>query len=118
MGRKQQYTVDEVIEAIQGSGGVKVIVAQRLKCTRQTVSRYAERYVTVQRALEDADDAITDAAELKAIALIDAGYWPAIKYRLETKGKERGYTTRQEHSGPGGGPMALVLAGNIDEDDF
>lgn len=118
MTRNRRYTVEQVIRAIEGSGGIKAVVAKKLGCSRQTVSRYAARYVTVQQALDDADQAITDAAEIKAISLIDAGYWPAIKYRLETKGKSRGYTTRTEITGADGGPAVLVLAGNVSADDI
>lgn len=76
-----------------------VLVAKKLKCDRVTVWRYAKRYKTVREALRQADEAVTDAAELKAIKLIDAEYWPAIHYRLKTKGKDRGYTERYEITG-------------------
>lgn len=106
----QKFQVSEIIEAIRGTGGIKSIVAQKLGCNRSTIDRYAKRYATIQAALDDADEEITDLAETKAAALIKAEYWPAIRYRLETKGKDRGYVTRQEVTGADGGEIVLKWA--------
>ena len=86
---EQQYTVAQVIDAVKDSGGNMSIVAKRLGCDRSTVMRYANRYVTIREALQQADEAVTDLAESKAIKLINEEYWPAIMHRLNTKGKAR-----------------------------
>ena len=103
----QKFTVTEFLEAIKGTGGIKSVVAKKLGCDWITVHRYAARYPTIQAALDAEDESITDLAEAKALALINSEYWPAIKYRLETKGKGRGYTTRQEITGADGGAITL-----------
>ena len=101
MARSQKFTAQEVLDAIPGTGGIKALVAKNLQCDRATVGRYAQRYVTIQKALKDEDEGLTDLAEAKAVKLINAEYWPAIRFRLETKGKKRGYVQKQEikHSG-------------------
>ena len=109
MGRKQRYTTKEICDACEGTGGIKALVAQKLGCDRATVWRYAQRYKTVQRALEQADETLTDVAEAKTIQLIHSGYWPAIKYRLDTKGKDRGYTERQEVAGVKEQPIPIEI---------
>lgn len=96
MGRKQEFTAQQVIDACEGTAGIMAIVAKKLGCTRTTICRYAKRYPTVRAALDQADKEATDLAENKSMTLINEGYWPAIKYRLATKGKDRGYSERHE----------------------
>ena len=105
MGRIEQFTVQQMIDACPGTGGIMAVVAKKLECSRSTIARRAKRHPTLQRALDDADEEATDLAEAKAIKLINAEYWPAIRDRLRTKGKDRGYTERREVAGPGGGPV-------------
>ena len=104
---KQRYSSAEVIAACDDSAGVMAVVARKLGCDRATVLNYAKRYPTVRAALDQADEAATDEAESKSIELIRALYWPAIEYRLKTKGRKRGYIERTEHelTGPDGGPI-------------
>ena len=111
MGSKQRYTAAEVVTACEGTGGIKVLVARKLGCTRRTVVNYANRYASVRKALEDADEAMTDMAEGQHGQLVREGYWPAIKYRLETKGKKRGYATRHEVTGADGDAVEVRVSG-------
>jgi len=96
MARPEKYTVKEVCAACEGTGGILALVAQKLGCNRATVWRYARKYATVRAALAQADEAMTDMAEGKSLTLIKEGVWPAIRYRLSTKGKGRGYTESQQ----------------------
>ena len=107
MGRKQKYTAQQVIDACPETGGIMALVAKKLGCDRSTILRYAKRYITVRRALDQADEEMTDLAESKSLTLINNLHWPAIRYRLATKGKTRGYTEKTEHEvfGKGGGPI-------------
>lgn len=116
MGRKRKHTIEEVVEACKGTGGIIVLVAKKLGCNRSTVARYAKKYKTIAAALEQADEGATDLAEAKSLQLINAGYWPAIRYRLGTKGKKRGYTEKQEieHTGKDGGPVIVFAVSGID----
>jgi hypothetical protein len=104
----KKFTAQDIINACPGTGGIKALIAKKLGCDRITVARYAKRYPTVQYALEQADEEITDLAESKAVVLINAEYWPAIKHRLDTKGKERGFTERRELTGRDGGAIELM----------
>jgi hypothetical protein len=111
MARKEKYTVEEVIAACADTGGVLTYVAARLGADRMTVAHYAKKYKTVRDALKQADEAITDLAETQHRKLIGAGYWPAIEYRLKTKGKARGYVERQEVTGSDGGALVIAIGG-------
>jgi hypothetical protein len=109
MTRKQEFTAKEVCDACEGTGGIMTLVATKLGCDRTTIWRYAKRYPTVRQALRQADEAMTDVAEAKAGKLIKAEYWPAIKYRLQTKGKDRGYIERTEVTGADGGDLSVTV---------
>lgn len=90
------YNEDQVIKAIKGTGGIKTKIAERLKISRWTVDNYISRWPAVQAAYEEECERITDLAETKLIELIEAADWNAIKFYLQTKGKERGYVERSE----------------------
>lgn len=109
MSRPQEFTAQQVIDAISGTGGIQALVAKKLQCDRATVCRYVQRYVTVRQALEQEDEALTDLAETKAVKLINAEYWPAIQHRLSTKGKRRGYTERTEVTGAEGEALTVII---------
>ena len=112
---EQKFTAKEVADACEGTAGIMVLVAKKLGCDRSTVWRYAKRYKSVRDALYQADEAATDLAEAKSIKLIDAEYWPAIKHRLDTKGKDRGYAERTEITGADRGPLEYADATLSDE---
>lgn len=119
MSRPQEFTVQQILDAIPGTGGIAALVAKKLGCDRATVCRYAKRYVTIREALRQEDEGLTDRAEVKAATLIDAGHWPAILHRLSTKGRDRGYVTRQETevSGKVEVSLAELVAKVAKEDD-
>lgn len=65
------------------------------------------------KAQEQADETITDFAEGKLVQKIRKGETKAIIFRLETKGKKRGYTKSHEVSGPDGGPIPAEFTLNF-----
>lgn len=93
---EERYSCKQVIKAIEGSGGVKKIIAERLGCSRWTVDNYLKRHPTVVRAFEQERERIIDVAESKLSEKVKSGHWPAIRYLLGTRGKARGYVERQE----------------------
>lgn len=103
----RKYKAAEVIEAIRGSGGVKAKIAERLGCHRNTVSNYIDNYATVAEAYEEETATTLDEAEHQLIKAVRNGEPWAVKYTLSTKGKERGYTERQEITGAEGGALIV-----------
>lgn len=63
MARTQEYTAEEVVAAIRESNGVVKTAAANLGCDPSTVYRYANRYVTVQEALEESRKNLATEAE-------------------------------------------------------
>ena len=93
---KDRYSQARVIDAIKAARGIKATAAANLKCSRQTVTNYIDRYPAVKDAYEEARDTSLDLAESKLIALVEREEWPAIRFMLVTLGKDRGYIERQE----------------------
>ncbi len=97
-----RFHAAQFIKAIPGTAGIVTTIAKRVGCTWHTARRYIDRHPTVAKAYADECETLTDIAEAKLYAQINKGEMWAVKYYLSTKGKNRGYTTRVEHSGPGG----------------
>lgn len=93
----QKYTAQQVCEALKRTKGMIYIAAEQLGCSAQTIKNYAVRYASVREIMEQEDEQVNDIAELKLIQAIQAGESWAVKYRLSTKGRHRGYVERQEN---------------------
>lgn len=88
----------KVKDAIKDSGGVMAAVAQKCGVTRQSIWRFFHKKGNENflEMLEQADESMTDIAENKMNIKIADGHWPAIKFRLESKGSKRGFVAKQE----------------------
>ena len=113
MARPEAIDREELISAIWAAQGKVTVAAQRLGCTVRTIYNYANKYATVQNAIDEAramwDEKLVDLAELKLFQEVNDGNAWAIKYALSTKGKHRGYVERQEHTGADGGALNVVV---------
>lgn len=111
----QRYTAAEVVEALHDTGGVVVRAARKLGCAAATVYNYADRYVTVREAMEEArKDTYAEAqgyllAMMRdrdhkdhrwAVERILKSYGDSIADGLEWSDKQR-----HEVSGPDGAPQ-------------
>lgn len=102
---QDKFTPAQVIQALQLSGGVFSLAAEKLKCARSTVGYYVGRYKPVEEALEDISEELLDLGEAQLITFMRDKYFPAVCFYLKTKGKKRGYSERVEQTGADGGPM-------------
>lgn len=113
MARPEAIDREELINAIWAAQGKVTVAAQRLGCTVRTIYNYANKYATVQNAIDEAratwDEKLVDLAELKLFQEVNDGNAWAIKYALSTKGKSRGYVERQEVTGADGGALNVVV---------
>lgn len=100
------YTREQVLKAIKGSGGITSTVARRLQCDWHTAQRYVQKWAGTRQAFDAENEAIVDLAEsvlLKNIQLASQVQQQGemvdtkdAKYVLSTRGKDRGYSERQE----------------------
>jgi len=107
MGRKPKRNAAEVIEAIDGTGGIKTTIAQKLGVTRHTVDGYLDRWVTVQQAYRDEVERVGDMAEMTLLKAIKDGDTGAAKWYLSRVRRGK-FAKRQEITGSDGGPLVVV----------
>lgn len=105
----ERFTAKQVIEAMQGTYGIKSDIAQRLRCARGTVDNYIIRYPSVARAWQDERGKLVDLAQGKLRVKLEDGQDWAIRFTLSTLGKNDGFTERHEITGADGGPVETAV---------
>lgn len=100
------FTVERVLEALRQTGGNQSAAAAMLGTVRQTINGYVKRY-RLEAEIRDIEEGTKDLAELGLLRKLKAEDWRAIEFYLKTKGKDRGYSTRVEMSGPDGEPVPV-----------
>ena len=111
MAKTQQYTAQQVADALTQAKGFVSVAARNLGCTDQTVRNYMERYAVCRQAVLDARESMIDIAEGRLYQNINEGDNTAIIFFLKTQAKHRGYVERvqQEISGPDGDALQIKL---------
>lgn len=92
---QEQYTHEQMIEALTFAKGMRTLAANRLKCDYKTVCRYIELYPDVAQAEKTARESMLDAVELKLFDRCMKDDTTAIIFTLKTLGKSRGYIEKQ-----------------------
>ena len=111
----ERFKLQHVREALLRGGGIPSAAAAILTqsyggCTAQTVRNYLARYPKLRREVDEAIENNLDKAEAQLLSAINNGADWAVKFYLETKGKHRGYTKRQEIAGVPHQPLAVTNA--------
>jgi hypothetical protein len=106
----EQYTVAQVEQALRQSAGISALAANALGCTPKTVRNYLRRHQELRAVVDDLVETSLDLAESKLIQSLNNGERWAVLFYLETKGKGRGYTRRQEITGVAGKPIEITDA--------
>ncbi len=98
---KKGYSMNTVLEAIEGSGGVMLGISKRLGCNWDTARRYVNKWETTRKAFDAEKQKILDLAESTVYKAIKDGDVQSAKWVLATLGRDRGFSERQElvHSG-------------------
>lgn len=114
MTMPKNYDRQDVLNAIEGSGGVTLTVASRLGCAWHTAEKYIQMWESTKQAFADEDNKTLDRAESvirrnidlalktqqETMRPVDSG---DAKWVLSRKGKDRGWAERHElrHEGTG-----------------
>ena len=105
----QEYTTEQIIQALRDSNGLVSFAARRLGCSPNTIYNRAKRVQAVQQVINDSRDELVDIGEAKLrTLLLDGDTW-AVGYVLRTLGKDRGYTERHEVTGADGNAIEIVI---------
>lgn len=95
-GRKPQFTIDEMVAAVQRSKGLATVAARQLGCGLDTVLNYRKRYQQVADAFQLEREKLGDLAESRLFQGINNGEAWAIIFYLKTQMKHRGYVERYD----------------------
>lgn len=109
MPRKERFTVNRVIAALQRNKGMVYLTAKELGCTPQTLYDFCKRHPSAEAAKQYERGEMLDAAELKLWQSVQKGEAWGISLALKTIGKDRGYVERTETTGKDGGPLELEM---------
>lgn len=94
------YKRELIIRAIYEAGGNITEAARIVGCAPMTIYRHADKYVTVQNAIDEArrgfKNKLLDYAESELLRAVQEGKAWAIRYALSTQGRVRGYDDRSK----------------------
>jgi hypothetical protein len=112
--RKQRFRLHEIDAALRAAGGVYAHAAKLLSeatgrsCTRQNIQHWIRKHSKLTETVREAVEEIKDVAETALIENIRNGDTNAIKFYLETQGKDRGYVRQYRVTGAKGQPMTTT----------
>lgn len=104
MAGANQFTAQQFIEAIPGTGGIIVTIARRVGCDWHTAKKYIEQFPTIRQAYEDECASIDDMAETKVIQAIKDGDAGMAKWWLEKRRRDK-FGPSIEVTGKGGSDL-------------
>lgn len=108
-GRKEQYTEEQVAQALRETKGMVSLTAKKLGCDPSTIYNYIEKYPALKQVRKDARNEMLDALELKAYDRAMKGDTTMTIFLLKTQGKDRGYIERSELTGKDGEQLATPI---------
>ena len=93
-----KLTKEMVRKAVENSGGVYSVIAQKCGVGRSTMSMFLhnEKNKDLLIEINQEKEKALDMAENKLMKLIEDGEFQAIKFFLGTQGKSRGYVEKSE----------------------
>lgn len=103
-----QKTIAQVKAALRKNAGVLVLAAQDLGLSRQALHMRLHNNPDLQTFKDQIEAELIDAAEAVVANAILAKDKQMTRWYLDRKGRERGYTTRTELTGPGGAAIAVA----------
>lgn len=107
--KSKKYDRALFMKAATDSGGIRLMVAQRLGVESTTIKAWERKFPEVAEKLTEEREKILDLAEHALFGLIrDKDPW-AIGFVLRTIGKSRGYIEKQEISHTQSQPVQLIF---------
>jgi hypothetical protein len=117
----RKFSAEQIIEAIQGSGGIMSTIARKLQCDWYTAQKYIADHPTVKAAYDAERASILDLCESVVFRNVQlaqetqrggtTGDTSDAKWILSRLGKDRGYSERNELTGKDGTPLEVIVKG-------
>jgi len=103
MANKDRYTKEQIVDALQKSGGFISVAAIGLGCTRKTIYNYFEKYPDLPETITDIREGYLDMAEAVLVKHVKQEDMKAVYYFLDRQGGGRNYTKQQQIDHTSGG---------------
>lgn len=91
-----RLTNARIIQAVQAARGLIGVAARQLGIDRAALCRRAEKSPAIAEAIADARALSIDVAELQLAEACKQGESWAIRFLLQTQGRDRGYAPRSD----------------------
>lgn len=92
----KNITTKQMVKAIEGTGGIKTMIAKRLGVNRNMIDYYLKKYATVRKAYDQETETIGDIAETTILKDIQEGSVETAKWYARVKLTGRGYAEKQQ----------------------
>ena len=90
-----KFNPKQVEEAIKGSGGVKLVICNRLGLSRPTFDKWLFWHPEIKEWLESEKQDMVDQAITNLHELVKIRDWDATKHVLNSLGKSQGFSDKQ-----------------------
>jgi len=114
---KLKLTKQKIQKVIPECNGVKKYLAEKLGVDVRTIYRYFEKHPDLEQETKEYLDSVSDVAEHHLIEAVKVGNSWAVRYWLSTRGKHRGYSTKQEAIFNGMFPVQKITEGVADNEN-
>jgi hypothetical protein len=108
VGKATKHTLAQIVAAIRGSCGIKMVIARKLGVHRNTIDHYLNRWSEARRAFQEEVDEVGDRVELTLITAIMNGDVRTARWYARVKLQDRGYSERIEHAGVAERPIEII----------
>lgn len=98
MARPRKYTDEQIVAALEKTGGLIFHAAKKVGCNADTIHERVKTSQAVRDCLRDLRGGLVDTAESKLFAAVKKGEAWAVQFALKNLGKDRGYVERSESS--------------------
>lgn len=106
MARGQKnLSIRKVENALRACDGVLILAAEACGVHRHTLRKFMDKHPELYEVKVEVDEELLDVAENAVIRDLRAGEMKTVRWYMERKGKNRGYSSRIEQTGPDGAPM-------------
>jgi hypothetical protein len=114
-GNGVKITAEAIIAIVDDCDGNLTEVARTLHCDRGTIYNRMNEQPTVKKAFEQAREKMIDTVESVLYREAKSGEAWAVCFFLKTQAKHRGYTERQEVTGPSGESLVVEIVRRKEE---
>lgn len=117
MSKREKIENKQIIEELESSMGYLYPAHKNLGITRQTLASWIKEDDELKLAHEEINESQLDKSESELMKARDRGESWAICFHLKCKGKNRGYTERQELTGADGDKLqtGVVILPEVNE---